>query len=108
LVGSQALIGLNDGHLPLREVVTLAVRDCRQVASLTKFVGDAEAGHGRVDFGDEDGNLRIYERGKACVVVAEFPMESAIYSTPVVANDTLYLGTRNRLWAIKEGAQAMR
>lgn len=33
-------------------------------------------------------------------------MESTIYTTPVVANDTLYIANRNRLFAIKPGARS--
>ena len=64
--------------------------------------------NGRVYIGDEDGDLKIFERSKTKTVVAEHNFAHSIYMTPIVANDTLFIGTRNRLWAIKEGAQLSR
>jgi hypothetical protein len=39
-------------------------------------------------------------------LIAEVNMGSAVYTTPVVANDTLYIANRNRLFAIREGAKS--
>jgi hypothetical protein len=33
-------------------------------------------------------------------------MGSAVYTTPVVANETLYIANRNRIYAIAEGAKS--
>jgi hypothetical protein len=32
-------------------------------------------------------------------------MENSVYSTPIVANDILYIANKDTLYAIKEGAQ---
>ena len=33
-------------------------------------------------------------------------MGASVYSTPVVRNGVMYILTRNRVWAIKDGAQS--
>ncbi len=61
---------------------------------------------GRVYICDEDGDLSVFELSNKKVLLKEINHMSAIYSTPIVANDTLFVATRNRLWAIQEGAQS--
>jgi hypothetical protein len=38
--------------------------------------------------------------------LSEVYMESACFTSPIVANDTLFIANRNRLYALQEGAQA--
>ena len=38
--------------------------------------------------------------------LGEIYMESACFTSPIVANNTLYIANRNRLYAIQEGAQS--
>jgi hypothetical protein len=38
--------------------------------------------------------------------IGEINMGSAVYTTPIVANDTLFIANRNRIFAIQEGAQS--
>jgi hypothetical protein len=33
-------------------------------------------------------------------------MGSSVYTTPVIANDTMFIANRNRVFAIREGAQS--
>jgi outer membrane protein assembly factor BamB len=54
----------------------------------------------KVYIGNEDGLVTILRHGKTKTVLAEIDMGRAIYSTPVPANGTLFIATRNQLWAI--------
>jgi len=65
----------------------------------SSFVAD-----GKVYLGDEDGDVVVLEHGKEMKVLAEINMGSAVYTTPVAADGVLYISSRNRLWAIEEGA----
>ena len=57
---------------------------------------------GKVFLGDEDGDVVILRAGRQEEVIAENNVEDAIYSTPVPANNTLFIATRGRLLAIAE------
>ncbi len=61
---------------------------------------------GRVYIGDEDGDLDVFLLSKNKVMLQENNLGSAMYSTPIVANDTLFLSNSNRLWAIQKGAKS--
>jgi outer membrane protein assembly factor BamB len=60
----------------------------------------------RVYISDEDGDIAIFKVSKTQESIAEISMESAVYTTPVAANQTLFIANRNRLYAIQEGAQS--
>lgn len=60
---------------------------------------------GKVYCGDEDGDITIFELSKELNVIAEINMVNSIYSTPVVANDTLFISNKSTLFAIKQGAK---
>ncbi|MDZ4849794.1 MAG: PQQ-binding-like beta-propeller repeat protein [Pirellulaceae bacterium] len=53
---------------------------------------------------DEDGDISIFKLAKEFEMVGEINMGSSVYTTPIVANDTLFIANRNRIYAIKEGA----
>lgn len=60
---------------------------------------------GKVLIGDEDGNLTIYRaaRTRQRVHGDDAPSFGAsIYSTPAIANDTLFVATKDSLFAIRE------
>ena len=57
---------------------------------------------GKVYQGTEDGFVRIFEVGKEPKKIAEHDMGSPVYSTPVFANGTLYVMTRDKLYAISD------
>jgi outer membrane protein assembly factor BamB len=61
---------------------------------------------GKVYIGDEDGDVTITELSPKLNVIAEINMGNSVYSTPVVANNVLYIGNRTHLFAIEnlEGA----
>ena len=57
---------------------------------------------GKVYQGSEDGFVRIYEVAKDVKKVGEYDMGSPVYSTPVYANGTLYIMSRDKLFAISD------
>ena len=68
--------------------------------------GSAFAADGKVYLGDEDGDVAVLRAGRELEVIGEYNMGASVYSTPVVADRVLYILTRNRLWALSDGAQA--
>ena len=64
------------------------------------FVAD-----GKVYMGDEDGDVVVLREGRELEETGEYNLGASVYSTPVVRNGVVYILTRNRLWALKEGAQ---
>jgi hypothetical protein len=56
--------------------------------------------------GDEDGDIAIVQLSDQFNLISETNMSSAVYSTPTAANKTLFISTRNQLFAIEQGAQA--
>jgi len=65
---------------------------------------------GKVFIGDEDGDVCVFRHSADPKVamndgapIAEVNMGSAVYSTPVIANNTLFIGTRNLVYAIECG-----
>ena len=61
---------------------------------------------GKVFLGDEDGDVVVLRAGKNLEVLGEYNLGASVYCTPVVKDGVLYILTRNRLWAFKEGAQS--
>ena len=62
---------------------------------------------GKVYIGDEDGDVAVLASAKEKKVLNEVNAGAPVYSTPVVANGTLYLATQTHLFAIAEGAKAV-
>ena len=59
---------------------------------------------GKVYIGDEDGDISIFKLSKEKDLCAEINMGNSIYSTPIVAGNTLYIANKSHLFAIQEGA----
>lgn len=58
---------------------------------------------GRMFMGDEDGDISIFELGpESKEPVEEINMGTSIYSTPVAANGTIYISTKDKLFAIAD------
>ena len=55
---------------------------------------------GKVMLGDEDGDVTILKTGRVKEVLSEVNFGNTVYSTPIVANGTLYVMTRSHLYAI--------
>ena len=64
------------------------------------FVAD-----GKVYIGDEDGDVAVLREGRELEEIGEYNLGASVYSTPVARNGVMYILTRNRLWALQEGAQ---
>lgn len=60
----------------------------------------------RVYITDDEGEIAVFKVADKMEKIAEFNMDSAIFTTPVAANDSLFIANRNRLYCIAEGAQA--
>ncbi len=65
------------------------------------FVAD-----GKVYIGDEDGDIAVLRAGKKMKLLGEYNMGSAVYTTPVALDGTVYVATRTRLFAIEDGIPA--
>jgi outer membrane protein assembly factor BamB len=59
-----------------------------------------------VYIGDEDGDLSIFELSTEAHDPTEINMDNSVYSTPIVANDVLYIATKNKLFAIGQPKSA--
>lgn len=55
---------------------------------------------GKVYVGDEDGDLIIFEHSKEKKKINEIYMENSIKSTPIVANNVMYIMTLEKVYAI--------
>ena len=64
------------------------------------FVAD-----GKVYVGDEDGDVVVLAATKEAKVLSEVNMGAPVYSTAIVANGTLYIGTQTHLFAIAKDAK---
>ena len=71
--------------------------------------GSAYLADGKIYLGDEDGDVVILKEGKGkdgeAELIAEHNLGAAVYTTPLAHDGVLYILSRNRLWAIEEGAQ---
>lgn len=71
--------------------------------------GSALVADGKVYIGDEDGDIAVLKAGKGKdgepELLAEVNVGAAVYTTPVVEDGVLYIVSRNKLWAIEEGAR---
>jgi glucose dehydrogenase len=60
---------------------------------------------GKIFEGDQDGNVVVFAAGREKKILNTNKMgESTVWTTPVAANGVLYIGTREKLYAIQQGA----
>ena len=64
------------------------------------FVAD-----GKVYVGDEDGDFLVLKADRTLKVISETNLGAPVYSTPIVANGTMYVGSQTHLFAIAAGAK---
>jgi len=68
--------------------------------------GSTLVADGKVYGGDEDGDVVTLAATKTGpTVLSEVNMGSPVFSTPIVANGTLYVGTQTHLFAIGKDAK---
>lgn len=68
----------------------------------------------RVYISDEDGDITIFELSKERKILSKdasgeegpINMSTAVYTTPVVANDMLFIANRNQIFCIKPGTKS--
>ena len=60
---------------------------------------------GKVYLGDEDGDVCVFASDRKFKLLSEVNMGGPVYSTPIVANGVMYIGTQTHLFAIAEGAK---
>ncbi len=59
---------------------------------------------GKVYIGDEDGDISVFALAREKELLTEINMGNSVYSTPIVAGDTLYIANKSHLFAIRSGA----
>ena len=59
---------------------------------------------GKVYLGDEDGDVCVFASDKKFKLLSEVNLGAPVYSTAIVANGLLFLGSQTHLFAIGEGA----
>jgi outer membrane protein assembly factor BamB len=57
---------------------------------------------GKVYIGDEDGDICVFELSPTQNKLAEINMGSSVYSTPVVANNVLFIANKDHVFAIQK------
>ena len=67
--------------------------------------GSTLVADGKVYFGDEDGDVTVMASSKEKKVLSEVNMGAPVYSTPIVANGMMYIGTQTHLFAIAANAK---
>ena len=68
--------------------------------SFSRIWGSTLVVDGKVILGNEDGDILIMDHGKSKPKVEAIDMGAPVYSSPVVSNGTLYIGTQTHLYAI--------
>jgi len=58
---------------------------------------------GKVYIGDEDGDIAVLKAGPTMELLHENNMGAAVYTTPVARDGVMYVVSRNKLFALKEG-----
>ncbi len=61
--------------------------------------GSTLVADGKVYLGDEDGDLIVMAASKEKKIISQTNLGAAIYSTPIVANGVIYVGTQEHLFA---------
>lgn len=61
--------------------------------------GSTLVADGKVYIGDEDGDLAVFAASKEKKLLSETNLGAPVYSTPVVANGTLYIASNSHLFA---------
>jgi outer membrane protein assembly factor BamB len=60
---------------------------------------------GKAYIGDEDGDVTIVKLSPEKKIIGEVNMGNSVYSTPVVANNVLYIANKSTLYAITPGGK---
>lgn len=67
--------------------------------------GSALIVDGKVYIGDEDGDVTVFKHSKEKEIISEINMGNAVYTSPVIANNVLYIANKTHLFAITPGGK---
>ncbi len=67
--------------------------------------GSTMVADGKVYVGDEDGDFVVLKAGKVKEVLSETNLGQPVYSTPIVANGTIYVGSNSHLFGLWDSAR---
>ena len=70
--------------------------------------GSTLVADGKVYVGDEDGDVVVLEARKEKKVLSETNLGAPVYSTPVVANGSIYIASNTHLFSFYDSAGAAR
>lgn len=65
--------------------------------------GSTWVADGKVYIGDEDGDIAVLKTGTKMELLHETNMGAAVYTTPVAKDGVMYVVSRNKIFALKEG-----
>jgi len=68
--------------------------------------GSSMVADGKVYVGDEDGDVVVLAADKTKKILSETNLGAPVYSTPIVANGTLYIASNTHLYAFYDQARA--
>ncbi len=68
--------------------------------------GSTLVADGKVYAGDEDGDFLVFAASKEKKVISETHLDAPVYSTPVVANGAIYVGTSSYLYSLYDESKA--
>ncbi|MBI1371622.1 MAG: PQQ-binding-like beta-propeller repeat protein [Phycisphaera sp.] len=74
--------------------------------TLSHIWGSPMYADGKVYIGNEDGDMLIFAAGREKKLINTVTFPDPIYSTPITANNTIYVATTTQLYAIKSKAGA--
>ncbi len=69
--------------------------------------GSTLVADGKVYFGDEDGDFTVLAADKVLKVLSEVNLDASVYSTPVVANGNLFVGSQTHLFTFYDANRPM-
>ena len=67
--------------------------------------GSTMVADGKVYLGDEDGDFVVLASAKEKKILSEVNMGAPVYSTPIIANGVMFIGTQTHLYAVAAGAK---
>jgi outer membrane protein assembly factor BamB len=68
--------------------------------------GSTMVADGKVYVGDEDGDFTVLAASKEKKVLSECNLGAPVYSTPVIANGTIYVASNSHLYAFYDASQS--
>ncbi len=70
--------------------------------TLSNIWGSCFVADGKVYCGTEEGDVLVFKAGREKQLIGKYDMKGSVFSTPVALGDTLYVMTKNRLYALKK------